>query len=391
MDIQRWRDHPAVRRALADLVDYRPALETALAIQQVPAPTFEEAARSAFVLERLRRIGLSDVTSDELGNVYGCRPGRAGSQDEAQPQRPALLIAAHLDTVFPRGTDLQVRYEGDRIYGPGLGDNSTGAAAMLRIAEVMERHDLPNEGDVWFVGNVGEEGLGDLRGIRAAVERLRDKLGAVIILEGCDFGTLHHQAIGVRRYRIEVTGPGGHSWGNYGTPSAIHVLARLAARITELHLGRTPRTTFNIGMIEGGTSVNTIAERASLLLDMRSVSAPALRDLVAQVDRLVAAAAAGHPDVQVRVVTVGDRPSGSIPREHPLVQAAVSAYQSVGATVSYQQSSTDANIPLSMGIPAVCVGLTDGGNAHRQDEYIQPANLGRGLQALLLLALAASA
>jgi tripeptide aminopeptidase len=382
MDIQRWRDHPAVRRALADLADYRPALETALAIQQVPAPTFEEAERSAMVLERLRQLGLSDVTSDELGNVYGRRPGRG--------DRPALLVAAHLDTVFPRGTDLQVRYEGDKIYGPGLGDNSTGVAGMLHTAQAMQRHDLPNEGDVWFAGNVGEEGLGDLRGIRAAVERLRDRLGAVIILEGCDFGTLHHQAIGVRRYRIEVTGPGGHSWGNYGTPSAIHVLARLAARITELSLPRTPRTTFNIGMIEGGTSVNTIAERASLLLDMRSVGAAALRELVAQVDRVVAAVAAENPDVQVRVVTVGDRPSGTISREHPLVQAAVSAYQSVGATVSYQQSSTDANIPLSMGIPAVCVGLTDGGNAHRQDEYIQPANLGRGLQALLLLTLAAS-
>jgi acetylornithine deacetylase/succinyl-diaminopimelate desuccinylase-like protein len=382
MDIQRWRDHPAVRRALADLADHRPALETALAIQQVPAPTFEEAERSAMVLERLRQLGLSDVASDELGNVYGRRPGRG--------DRPALLIAAHLDTVFPRGTDLQVRYEGDKIYGPGLGDNSTGVAGMLHTAQAMQRHDLPNEGDVWFVGNVGEEGLGDLRGIRAAVERLWDRLGAVVILEGCDFGTLHHQAIGVRRYRIEVSGPGGHSWGNFGTPSAIHVLARLAARITELNLPRTPRTTFNIGMIEGGTSVNTIAERASLLLDMRSVGAPALRELVAQVDRIVAAVAAEHPDVQVRVVTVGDRPSGTISREHPLVQAAVSAYQSVGATVSYQQSSTDANIPLSMGIPAVCVGLTDGGNAHRQDEYIQPANLGRGLQALLLLALAAS-
>ncbi len=382
MEIQRWRDHPAVRRALAELADYRPALEMALAIQQVPAPTFAEAARSALVLERLRELGLSDVTSDELGNVYGRRPGRS--------DRPALLVAAHLDTVFPIETDLQVRHEGDRIYGPGLGDNSTGVAGMLQIAQVMQRHDLPNEGDIWFVGNVGEEGLGDLRGIRAVVERLRDRLGAAIILEGCDFGTLHHQAIGVRRYRIEVTGPGGHSWGNYGTPSAIHALVRLAARITELHPARTPRTTFNIGVIEGGTSVNTIAERASLLLDMRSVNAMALRDLVAQVDRLIAAAAAEHPELQVRAITVGDRPSGSLPREHPLVQAAVEAYQSVGATVTYQQSSTDANIPLSMGIPAVCVGLTDGGNAHRQDEYIQPANLGRGLQALLLLTLAAS-
>jgi tripeptide aminopeptidase len=382
MDIHRWRDNPAVRRALADLADFRPVLETAIAVQQVPAPTFDEAARSAFVLDRLRALGLSDVESDELGNVYGRRPGRDA--------RPALLIAAHLDTVFPHDTDLRLRYEGDRVYGPGLGDNSTGVAGLIHLAQAMQRHDLPNHGDIWFVGDVGEEGLGDLRGIRVAVERLRSRIGCVVALEGCDFGTLHHQAIGVRRYRIEAVAPGGHSWGNYGTPSAIHVLVRLAARIAELAVPRSPRTTFNIGVIEGGTSVNTIAEHASLLLDMRSVSASALSDLIEQVDYLVAVFAAESRAVQLNVVTVGNRPSGAIARDHPLVQAAVSAYHTVGASVSYQQSSTDANIPLSQGIPAICVGLTDGGNAHRLDEYIQPANLGRGLQALLLLALAAS-
>jgi tripeptide aminopeptidase len=382
MDIQRWRGLPAVRRALNELSDYRPVLETAIAVQQIPAPTFDEAERAAFVLDRLCGLGLSDVACDEIGNVYARRPGRRGS--------PALLVSAHLDTVFPRETDLRLRYVGDRVYGPGLGDNSTGVAGLIHLAQALQRHDLPNEGDIWFVGNIGEEGLGDLRGIKAAVERLRSQLGRVIVLEGCDFGTLHHQAIGVRRYRIEAIAPGGHSWGNFGTPSAIHALVQLAARITALTVPRNPRTTFNIGVIEGGTSVNTIAERASLLLDMRSVSAGALGDLIAQVDRLVADAAAESDEVQIRVETVGNRPSGMIARDHELVQAAVSAYHAVGAHISFQQSSTDANIPLSQGIPAVCIGLTDGGNAHRQDEFILPANLGRGLQALLLLALAAS-
>jgi tripeptide aminopeptidase len=381
MDVQRWRANSAVQRALADLSDYAPMLETAIAVQQVPAPTFDEGRRGELVAGRMRELGLHDVSHDLVGNVYGRRRGQAGL--------PGLLVSAHLDTVFPIGTDLRIRREGNRIYGPGLGDNSTGIAGLLHLAGAFQRHDLPNQGDVWFVANVGEEGLGDLRGIRAAVDRLRDQIGAVIILEGCDFGTLHHQAIGVRRYRIEARAPGGHSWGNYGNPSAIHALVRLAARICELTVPRSPRTTFNIGVIEGGTSVNTIAQQASLLLDMRSVSAPALDDLVAQVDRLVRAAAAEHADVQIRVTTVGDRPSGAIPREHPLVQAAVNAYQSVGAVISFQQSSTDANIPLSQGIPAVCVGITDGGNAHRHDEFIIPENLGRGMQALLLLALAA--
>jgi len=330
----------------------------------------------------MQALGLHDVEIDELGNVYGRRPGIA--------ERPALLISAHLDTVFPADTDLSIRYEGERVYGPGIGDNSVGVAGLLRLAEIYQRCDLPTQGDIWFVANVGEEGLGDLRGMRAVVERLRTRIGGVIVIEGCDFGSLHHQAIGVRRFRIEANGPGGHSWGNFGTPSAIHILVRLAARLTELQVPVSPRTTFNIGMISGGTSVNTIAHHASMLLDLRSVSSAVLSDLVSEVYRLVEEATLDQPEVHVQISKVGDRPSGAIPREHPLVQAAVAAYQMVGAQISFQQSSTDANIPLSLGIPAICVGLTDGGNAHRTDEYILPMNLGRGMQALLLLSLAAN-
>ncbi len=380
--VQQWYAHPTVRAALADLADYRPTLATAIEIQQVPAPTFAERPRSVLVSQRMQALGLHDVEIDELGNVYGRRPGIV--------ERPALLISAHLDTVFPADTDLSIRYEGERVYGPGIGDNSVGVAGLLRLAEIYQRCDLPMQGDIWFVANVGEEGLGDLRGMRAVVERLRTRIGGVIVIEGCDFGSLHHQAIGVRRFRIEARGPGGHSWGNFGTPSAIHVLVRLAARLTELQVPVSPRTTFNIGMISGGTSVNTIAHYASMLLDLRSVSSAVLSDLVSEVYRLVEEATLDQPEVHLQIVKVGDRPSGAIPREHPLVQAAVAAYQMVGAQISFQQSSTDANIPLSLGIPAICVGLTDGGNAHRTDEYILPTNLGRGMQALLLLSLAAN-
>lgn len=381
--VQHWYTHPAVRAALADLADYRSTLATAIEIQQVPAPTFAERPRSSLVSQRMQALGLHDVEIDELGNVYGRRPGLR--------DRPALLVSAHLDTVFPVETDLSIRYEGDRVYGPGIGDNSAGLAGLLRLAEVYQRFDVPTASDIWFVANVGEEGLGDLRGMRAVIDRLRTRLGAVVVIEGCDFGSLHHQAIGVRRFRIEASGPGGHSWGNFGTPSAIHVLVRLAARLTELNVPLSPRTTFNIGTIGGGTSVNTIAQHASMLLDLRSVSSAALADLVNEVYRLVEEAALEQPEVHLQLIKVGDRPSGAIPREHPLVQAAVAAYQMVGAQISFQQSSTDANIPLSIGMPAVCVGLTDGGNAHRTDEYILPANLSRGMQALLLLTLAAAA
>ncbi|WP_129631969.1 M20/M25/M40 family metallo-hydrolase [Candidatus Oscillochloris fontis] len=381
MDIHRWRSHPAVQRAIADLIHYQPILETVIAIQQVPAPTFAEQRRGQLVAERLRSLGLHDVVQDDMGNVYARRPGAT--------HQLGLLVSAHLDTVFPQDTDLSIRYVGNRVYGPGIGDNSTGVAALLHLAQLYTQHDLPNQRDIWFVANIAEEGLGDLRGMRAVIEQLRHTISSVIVLEGCDFGTLHHYAIGVRRYRIEATAPGGHAWGNFGNPSAIHTLVRLATRITELSVPRHPRTTFNIGTIEGGTSVNTIAQHANMLLDMRSVSAPALGELLCHVDRLIHAANNEHPQVHVKAISVGDRPSGAISRDHPLVQAAVSAYQSAGATINFQQSSTDANIPLSLGIPAVCVGITDGGNAHRTDEYIVPENLGRGIQALLLLSLAA--
>ncbi|NJM05027.1 M20/M25/M40 family metallo-hydrolase [Candidatus Gracilibacteria bacterium] len=382
MDILAWQNEPSVQRALASLADIRPVIETVVAIQQVPAPTFDEQERSALVKERFTTLKLGDIHSDALGNVYGRRRGRG-------PGR-AVLVSAHTDTVFPRETDLSIRYEGERIYGPSIGDNSTGVAGLLHLAQTLQHFDISHRDDIWFVANVCEEGLGDLRGMRAAVEHLRSQLNQVIVLEGCDFGTIHHQAIAVRRYRILVRGSGGHSWGNFGVTSAVHVLVQLAARLTEISVPGLPRTTYNIGVIEGGTSVNTIAEQASLLLDMRSVDLAALTQLVARVDTVIATFTLSQRDVQIMVEQVGARPAGAIGRDHGLVRAATAAYQAVGASINYQQSSTDANIPLSMGIPAVCVGLTDGGNAHRSDEYIVPANLGRGMQALLLLTLAAA-
>lgn len=380
--ITQWRDLASVKQALKALTHQQAVLETAIRVQQVPAPTFNEQQRAALVATEFERLGLQDVEIDAIGNVFARRPGSQAA--------PALLVTAHLDTVFPLSVDLAVRYAGERVYGPGLGDNSLGVAALLHLARSFQHFDLPHRGDIWFVANVGEEGLGDLRGMRAVIDRLHSQIAAVIVIEGCDFGTLHHRAIGVRRYRIEVEAPGGHSWGDFGRPSAIHVLVQLAAAITAIDLPRTPRTTFNIGVIEGGTSVNSIAQSASMLLDMRSVEPMALNRLAASVDALVERTSADHPGVKLGTTVVGDRPAGAIPREHPLVQSAMAAFRSTGAGISFQQGSTDANIPLSRNIPAVCVGLTDGGNAHRLDEFIVPARIGPGMQALLLLALAAS-
>jgi acetylornithine deacetylase/succinyl-diaminopimelate desuccinylase-like protein len=380
--IERWMRDPAVQSACDDFGAGAAVVETAISIQQIPAPTFGEGDRGRYVEQEMRELGLSDVAADAIGNVYGRRAGRAGG--------PGLLIAAHLDTVFPSGTDLSVRREGSRIYGPGLGDNSLGVAALLHLARAMQRHDIAGEGDIWFVANVGEEGLGDLRGMRAAVEQLQPRIAAAIALEGTGPDRVVHAGLGVRRYRISASAPGGHSWQDFGAPSAIHALVRLAARLTEIEAPREPRSTFNIGTIEGGTSVNTIAQSAALLLDLRSVEPAALKLLIDQVERIVAGARAAEPRVTFTTAIVGDRPAGRISTDHPLARAAADAYMAAGIKVVFDAASTDANIPLSRGIPAVCVGIGDGENAHRLDEYIEPARVAQGMRALLWLALAAT-
>ena len=380
--IERWMNDPAARAAAASFGDGSAIVETAIAIQQIPAPTFDEARRGANVADRMRALGLADVRIDAIGNVYGRRPGRSGG--------PGLLIAAHLDTVFPAGTDLAIRRDGARIYGPGLGDNSMGVAALLHLAQALAQHDVANAGDLWLVANVGEEGLGDLRGMRAAVDQLSDHIGAAIALEGCEPSRVVHAGLGVRRYRISAAAAGGHSWHDFGTPSAIHALVRLAAKLTEIEAPKEPRGSFNIGVIEGGSSVNTIAEHAALLLDLRATERAALDGLVQQAERIVEQARRSMPDVTFDLQTVGDRPAGYIPLDHQLTQLAGAASLAEGISVTYEIASTDANIPLSRGIPAVCVGVCDGGNAHRLDEYIDPSRLPTGMRALLWLALAAT-
>jgi tripeptide aminopeptidase len=380
--IKHWTNDPAARAAANSFGDGSAIVETAIAIQQIPAPTFDEAQRGADVAERMRALALADVRIDAGGNVYGRRAGHAGG--------PGLLIAAHLDTVFPAGTDLTVRRDGARIYGPGLGDNSMGVAALLHLAQALGQANVANAGDIWFVANVGEEGLGDLRGMRAAVDTLGDRIGTAIALEGCDPGRIIHAGLGVRRYQISAATGGGHSWSDFGAPSAIHALVRLAARLTQLDVPKEPRSSFNIGVIDGGSSVNTIAERASLLLDLRSAAPAGLGALIEQVEQIIASAHEAEPGVTFRIETVGDRPAGGIAREHALVQLAGAVYLAEGIDSTYEIASTDANIPLSRGIPAVCIGVCDGGNAHRLDEYIEPLRLPRGMRALLWLALAAT-
>ena len=377
-------------------------IDLCIVVQQIPAPTGAETERAAWVENRMRAIGLADVTRDQLGNVYG---RVRGPSPQAQP---ALLVSAHTDTVFPPETDLRLRrLNNGLIRGPGIGDNSTGVAGLLTLAETLTQLAAP-PADIWLVANSMEEGVGDLRGMRQVVDRLdseadgamrradpshnrRGALGAVIVLEGMGLGRIVHQALGVRRYRTSAAAPGGHSWGDFGAASAVHGLVSLADEMVRLQLPQTPRTTFNIGRIGGGTSVNTIAQQAWMELDLRSESPQTLVWLDGQIGKIVERHVHAHrthgDGLTLCHEQIGNRPAGALPFQHPLVQAASTILQEIGVKerADARISSTDANVPLSRNIPAVCVGLTDGGDAHRLSEWIDPLPLVKGMQQLLYL------
>lgn len=362
-------------------IDPQRILDDAIAIQQIPAPTFDEAVRAAFIRDRFGRYPLQDVAIDDVFNVYGRWPG-------SNPTAPALLLAAHLDTVFPLDTDLTVRHDDALVYGPGLGDNSLGVAGMLTVLELFQQHGITPASDIWFVANSREEGLGDLGGIRAVVQRLRGQLGAAIIVEGMALGRIYHAGIAVRRLKIVCRAPGGHSWLHFGRPSAIHGLVELGADILKIRPSTEPRTTFNIGLINGGHSINSLARAAEIYLDLRSEAPQTLAELEQQIRGLIAAAERNDLNFEVRLV--GDRPAGRIPTTHPLVQLATGALQAINHRVFYESGSTDANIPLAEGLPTVTVGISYGGNAHRNDEFIDTAPLIDGIWHLLLLVLSAA-
>lgn len=352
-----------------------------IAIAEIPAPTFAESDRARYVAERIQALGVPEVEVDPAGNVVGRIPGAAPIR------RPALVLAAHLDTVFPLGTDVTVRGEGDVLRGPGVGDNSASVATMLWAAHLLVQSGLQLSGDVVVAATVGEEGLGDLRGMRGLLDHSAVAPDFVICLDGT-LGGLVRQAVGSRRFRLVVEAEGGHSWGAFGMPSAIHSLARMVSRISDLSVPPHPKTTYNVGLVEGGTAVNAIAAHAEAVVDLRSVDGNELarlehrvRDIVVQV--------ANHTGVRARMELVGDRPLGSIPDDHPLCLAVRSVHDRLGIVTRVYPSSTDGNIPLSRGIPAVTVGVTLGGNGHRSDEFIQVGPLTTGLAQVLLLILAA--
>lgn len=366
-------------------------VDLAIQIQQIPAPTFEEEKRAEFVRGLFEREGLSDVSVDEVGNVFG--KFQVSSADLSQSkgskfQVKPLIVSAHLDTVFPFETDLSVRREAEKVFAPGIGDNSLGVAALFGLMWGLREGRPPlslgegrGEGEIWFVANVGEEGLGDLRGMKAVVDRFGADATGYLVLEGMALGSVYHRATGVKRYRITAKTAGGHSWSDYGKPSAIHELSKLVAELTSMQLPASPRTTMNVGKISGGTSINVIASEAWMELDLRSEGPESLAELVSKVEKKIERAS--QAGVAFEAEVIGARPAGEISASHPLIQLAQECIREQGLEPALAIGSTDANIPLSRGYPALVLGVTTGGGAHTTNEFINIKPIEKGLEQLI--------
>lgn len=387
-----WQE-PRVREARERLAAADSAtLEAQVEVCEIAAPTGEEGARATWLLERFRAVGLTNVEMDPAGNVLGVRRG-------SDPGEPPVVLCAHLDTVFPRQTALRVRREGVRLVGPGIGDNGRGLAALLALARVIDGVALRTRATVVFVGTTGEEGAGDLRGSKHLFTNgLRDA-GAAVILDGAGDARIVHKALGSRRFRIAFHGPGGHSWAAFGSPNAVHAAAACVARLSALPLPAEPRTTLSVGRIGGGISVNAIPSDCWLEVDLRSAGAQTLPPIEGALFAAVRAAedeenarrAPGTPALTSAVEIIGDRPGGETAADHPLVSAAIEITRLIGRDPTLGAASTDANVPISLGIPAVAIGAGGrGGEAHTESEWYENTDGVRGLERALGITLAAS-
>jgi len=363
---------------------------------RIAAPPFGESARAAWLSERFREVGLDDVRIDDVGNAFGTHPGFG---------RRYVALSAHIDTVFPANTPLNIRQQGTRIYGPGVSDNGAGVAAMLAVAALLRavriRHALP----FVFIGNVGEEGEGDLRGMRHifATPRWKDSIAYSLVLDGAGADTIVAEALGSRRFEVIVRGPGGHSWSDFGAPNPIVILAKAIETFSSTVVPSTPKTTFNIGVIRGGTSVNSIPESASMKVDIRSTSMAEMerleQSLRAALNRAVedetmsaemrSAAQKRPAGVNCEVVVIGNRPAGELQPGARILQVVRAVDSHLGNAAPVQRASTDANVPLSMGREAVAIGGGgSGGGAHTLQEWFDSGGRELGLKRILLTMLA---
>lgn len=364
--------------------------EEHIRICSIPAPPFGERERAEYLSQKFREFGLTEVEIDDEGNCLGLIEGASRS--------PLLAVSAHLDTVFSGDTDFTVVKRNQRLLAPGIADDGCGLAALIALARVIQTERIRTEGSILFVGTVGEEGEGNLRGVRHLFTRGRwaSLVDAFLSFDGPGVDRITNRALGSRRYRVEFAGPGGHSWGDFGVPNPVHAVGRAVSRLAGYPAPREPRTTFNVGRIEGGTSVNAIPCRATMEVDLRSAAEAELRRLDAFFRRAMRDAAdeenakrrAGDPELQLKLDLIGERPSGETPVDSPLVEIAMETTRLLGFEPRLDQSSTDSNLPISLGIPAITIGAGGtSGCSHTLDEWYDPRDRDKGLKRGLLVIL----
>src|SRR3954469_22399305 len=377
--------NPKVLKTLDDIkADDARALAEQKRITEIPAPPYKEKVRAEYYLKRFVELGFKDASIDSEGNVIALRKGSGGG--------PKLVVSAHLDTVFPEGTDVTVKEKDGIILAPGIGDDSRGLEALLSLIQAMNANQIATVGDVMFVGTVGEEELGNLRGVKALF-RDHDDIDGFISIDGLGITRIVNQATGSHRYEMIFKGPGGHSFQEFGLPSAIHAMGRAIAKISDLQTPSDPKTTFTVGTVSGGTSVNAIAGEARMAVDMRSNSTDELLKLEARLLDLVKQAVADEnarwnsDKMSVEIKLIGDRPAGIVAIDSPIVQATQRAVTVItrAPRVTLAGSSTDFNLVMSQGIPAVTIGGGgDGGNWHSRNEWYKPVDAYHGPQNAVL-------
>jgi tripeptide aminopeptidase len=387
--VKSLMDAPAVKVALAAAKTAEPrTLQDQIRYCEIPAPEFKEEVRGRELQRVFQEIGLDNVRVDKVGNVLGSYAGRAA--------RPHLVIAAHLDTVFPEGTDVTVKHDGAILRGPGIGDDCRGLAVLTTIAREIKKAGVRNDGMITFVANVGEEGLGDLRGVKELFNAtLKGQIDNFISIDGTGVHVTN-VAVGSHRYKITFKGPGGHSFGAFGMANPMGAMGRAIAKIQDIQVPKQPKTTFNVGRIGGGTSVNSIPFEGWMELDMRSSDPASLAAVDANIQKAIDAAVVEENKRwgAVQTITVvkeliGDRPAGSTPEQSAIVRAGLGAATALGFNASLGEGSTDSNLFMSVQIPAITIGGGGRGrDAHALTESFDPTDAWMGTQHALLLTLA---
>jgi tripeptide aminopeptidase len=366
-------------------------IEEQIRICSIPATPFAEHERAEYLAERFRQLDLTDVSIDDEGNCLGLLKGNSPA--------PLIVVSAHLDTVFAKGTDFTVRREGNRLLAPGIADDGCGLVALIAIVQALRAAQIQTEGSILFVGTVGEEGEGNLRGVRYLLTRgvwSKREIDAFLSFDGPGLDRITNAALGSRRYRVEFNGTGGHSWGDFGLPNPVHALGRAISRLASYPVPKDPRTTFNVGSVEGGTSVNAIPSRAAMEVDLRSSADTELRRLDAffrramkeALDEENATRRMGDAPLSLQLNLIGERPSGETAADSTLVKLAIEATRLLGAEPRLDQSSTDSNLPISLGIPAITLGAGGtSGFSHTLAEWYDPRDRDKALKRGLLVIL----